>query len=420
MTSEERVIQSRYRLLRKLGSGGFESVWLAEDILLGRAVALKELVQWRDFGDLTQRRARAVREARALASVNHPAIVHIHDVIFVKDDPWIVMDYISGRTLASIIQDSPLEEHALARIGLPVIRGLSAVHSAHVLHRDVKPANIVISSEGAPFLVGFGISEVARDEEIDHDNGIVGTPAFLAPERLLGKPASPASDLWSLGATFFNALEGYSPFSRRDLESVIEAILHEDTPDLTKQGRLAGIVLRLLHKDPPQRPKAAEVAEVLQSIIDESARRTPESRGTYVSLEDSRHVFLAHSSQDKPAVRDLHSRLIAAGHVPWLDEEEILPGQDWDFEIRKALTSVDCVIVCLSKNSVTKIGYIQKEVKRALDIADEYPESEIFVLPVRLEECEVPSRLRKLQYVDIFSPRGFQLILASLQVVQKR
>ena len=136
--------------------------------------------------------------------------------------------------------------------------------------------------------------------------------------------------------------------------------------------------------------------------------------------KDSRRVFLAHASQDKPAVRDLYGRLSAAGHVPWLDEEDIFPGQDWDFEIRKALGQVDCVIVCLSRNSVSKIGYIQKEIKRVLDIADEHPDGEIFVLPVRLEDCEVPQRLSKLHYVDYFSPNGFQRILASLGLVRRK
>lgn len=106
--------------------------------------------------------------------------------------------------------------------------------------------------------------------------------------------------------------------------------------------------------------------------------------------------------------------------MPWLDEKDIFPGQDWDFEIRKALDKVDCVIVCLSKHSAAKIGYIQKEIKRVLDIADEHPDGEIFVLPVRLEDCDVPPRLRKWHYVDYFSPNGFQRILDSLKRVRRK
>jgi serine/threonine protein kinase len=420
MASEQRVLNSRYRLLHRLGSRGMGTVWLAEDVLLGRVVALKEITRLSAFGDLAKSRTLAVREARALAKVNHSAIVSIHDVIFVNGDPWIVMDYIAGRSLAEIIRDRPLDERALARIGLPVIRGLSAIHSVHVLHHDVKPSNILISNEGSTFLADFGISEISGDEKIYGNHMIAGTPEFMAPERFLREAEGPASDLWSLGVTFFYALEGYSPFRRQDTSDLMKAILEENVPQLAKQGKLAEIVLRLLRKDPSQRADAAEVAEVLQSIIDESIAPSPEAGSTYVAPKDSRRAFLVHASQDKPAVRDLHTRLIAAGHVPWLDEEEIFPGQDWDFEIRKSLSQVDCVIVCLSKNSVTKIGYIQKEIKRVLDIADEYPDGELFVLPVRLEECEVPPRLRKWQYGDIFSPNGFQRLLASLQLVKKR
>jgi serine/threonine protein kinase len=410
MTPDHRAINGRYRLVHRLGTGGQGSVWLAEDALLGRPVALKELADRAGSDDLAERRTRAVLEAQALARLNHPSIVSIHDIIFVGDDPWIVMDYIMGRSLDHIIRDRPLEEGALARIGLPLIRGLSAAHSVSILHCDIKPANILIGNDGSVFLLDFGISEIAGEKKTDRPNKIWGTLDFIAPERFSGNPASPSSDLWSLGITFFYALEGYLPFRRQDSMTTMEAILHENVPRLTKQGELARIVSRLLHKDPAQRADVAEVGEVLQVIIGESTTLS----------KDSRRIFLVHASQDKPAVRNLHSHLIAAGHAPWLDEENIFPGQDWDFEIRKALSQVDCVIVCLSKSATNKIGYIQKEIKRVLDIADEYPDGEIFVLPVRLEDCEVPPQLRKWQYVDIFSPNGFQRILASLRLVRKK
>jgi hypothetical protein len=271
MNSEPLVLAGRYRLLRKIGAGGMGSVWLAEDQLLERAVALKELLPHvGDGADLEARRARAVREARALARVKHPAIVRIHDVFFAEEDPWIVMDYISGRSLASIIKDHPLDERAIARIGLPVLRGLSAAHSASVLHRDVKPANIVVADDGSIFLVDFGIAKITGDMTVTGQRTLLGTPEFVAPERISAKPVGPAADLWSLGVTFFCALEGYSPFLRegdRPAEATMMAILAEPLPRLGATGRLARIVPRLLEKDPAKRPGAGELASELELTL---------------------------------------------------------------------------------------------------------------------------------------------------------
>lgn len=127
------------------------------------------------------------------------------------------------------------------------------------------------------------------------------------------------------------------------------------------------------------------------------------------------HAFLCHSSGDKPAVRNLYERLIAEGVEPWLDEEKILPGQDWNLEITKAVRATDSVIVCLSRGSISKVGYVQKELKRILDVADEQPEGKIFVIPVKLEECELPERLRQVQAVNLFEQRGFERLMRALR-----
>jgi hypothetical protein len=127
------------------------------------------------------------------------------------------------------------------------------------------------------------------------------------------------------------------------------------------------------------------------------------------------HAFLCHSSDDKPAVRDLYQRLSAQGVAPWLDEEEILPGQNWDLEITRAVRTTDVVLVCLSRGSINKVGYVQKELKRILDVADEQPEGKIFVIPLKLEECELPERLRGLQAVKLFEGRGFERLMRALQ-----
>jgi serine/threonine protein kinase len=250
------------------------SVWLADDLLLERNVALKELLQYGHGPGREELRARALREARAMARVKHPAIVHIHDVFFSDDDPWIVMEYISGRSLAGIIADHPLDEKETAAIGLPVLNGLRAAHQAKVVHRDVKPANILVADDNQIYLVDFGIAKIAGDAALTGQSKIFGTTEFIAPERLLGATVTAASDLWSLGVTFFYALEGYSPFMRHGAhspEATIAAILRDDPPPLKRQGKLASMVPRLLRKEPAERPSAEELADVLTEALGGSA-----------------------------------------------------------------------------------------------------------------------------------------------------
>ncbi len=188
------------------------------------------------------------------------------------------MEYVNGRSLDAIIRDHRLDEWVIAGIGLPVLRGLRAVHRANVVHRDVKPANILVADDNSIFLVDFGIARIAGDMPLTDKRNVVGTPEFLAPERILGLDVGPAADLWSLGVTLFYALEGYSPFRRngeRSWDVTMLAILHEDPPRPARKGRLAEIVLRLLCKDPAQRADADELAGVLQSILCEVAPPPP-------------------------------------------------------------------------------------------------------------------------------------------------
>jgi len=266
MTSEQRVVHDRYRLLRNLGKGGMGTVWLAEDTVLDRAVALKALVHHAGVADLAERRARAMQEARALARMNHPAIVPIHDVVWDGGDPWIVMGYVRGRSLEGILAGGPLGERAIAAIGLPILHALSAAHQAGVLHRDVKPTNILVAEDGSTYLVDFGIALIDGDTRLTGQTSLVGTTEFLAPERVRGQPAGPAADLWSFGVTLFLALEGYPPFGRGgDRNATMYAIVHEDPPAPLRPGPLAQLIVALLRKDPALRPDAADVDRVLRS-----------------------------------------------------------------------------------------------------------------------------------------------------------
>jgi len=270
-SSELRVLQGRFRLLQNLARGGMGTVWLADDMQLERAVALKELVKDdADADTLRVRRERAMREAKALAKVRHPAIVAIHDVIVDGDDPWIVMEYISGRSLDKILQDGPLDERAIARYALQVLNGLSAAHRAGVVHRDVKPANILVAEDGSVSLVDFGIAAIDGATPITTGHMIVGTLDYVAPERFQTRYAGPASDLWSLGVTLFYAWEGYLPFRRTgdrwDI-ATMNAILNDDPPPFSQAGELGKLIVQLLSKDPARRPGAPEVARFLSVML---------------------------------------------------------------------------------------------------------------------------------------------------------
>ena len=270
MTSEQRVLNGRYRLLRNLGEGGMGTVWLAEDMLLERAVALKELVRHAAAPDFAERRARAMQEARALARMNHPAIVPIHNVVRDGEDPWIVMEYIRGRSLATILRDGPLDERAIAAIGLPIVYALAAAHRAGVLHRDVKPANILVADDGSTFLVDFGIARIDGDTRLTAHSSLVGTPEFLAPERVRGEEIGRPSDLWSFGVTLFLALEGYSPFRRSGdhaRHATMYAIVHGEAPEPLRRGKLAPLIRKLLCREPLLRPDTTDVARILRSIL---------------------------------------------------------------------------------------------------------------------------------------------------------
>ncbi|GII90588.1 protein kinase domain-containing protein [Sinosporangium siamense] len=266
------VVRGRYRLLSRLGQGGMADVWLADDQALHRRVALKQVVLDARSERLPVRRERAMREARALALIKDPGVVEIHDVFEEDGSPWIVMAVIEGRTLGEVLRDEfdkgGPDEREVARIGLRVLSTLRAAHSLDILHRDVKPANVMIGDNGGVYLIDFGIAQFGGEVALTRANAMLGTMAFTAPERIEGHPPGPPADLWSLGVTLFYALEGYSPFERSDSTATMRAVLDLDPPRAKRPGPLADAVVRLLHKDPAQRMKAWELDRALTSIAD--------------------------------------------------------------------------------------------------------------------------------------------------------
>ncbi|MFD3930598.1 protein kinase [Streptomyces sp. NPDC058614] len=260
------LLAGRYRLAESIGSGGMGRVWRAHDEVLHRPVAIKELTAalYVAESDLAPMLARTHAEARAAARINHSAVVTIHDVLEYDSRPWIVMELVEGNSLADEVKERGRVEPAeAARIGLWVLRGLRAAHAAGVLHRDVKPGNVLLSADRRVLLTDFGIAQVEGDTTLTRTGEIVGSVDYLAPERVRGHDPGPASDLWALGATLYTAVEGRSPFRRTSPLSTMQAVVEEEPEPSEYAGPLGPVITALLRKDPAVRPTASEAEQML-------------------------------------------------------------------------------------------------------------------------------------------------------------
>src|SRR4051794_19683944 len=267
---EGRLIGGRYRLTERIGSGGMGTVWQAYDELVRRDVAGKQPRLPGDPEDEHHRRAahRLYREARAAARVDHPAAVSIHDVVEEDGLPWIVMELIRGESLHELLRRGPVDAVEAARIGHAVLGALRAAHGVGIVHRDVKPANVLLGGHGRVVLTDFGIAHVQGEESLTMSGEFVGSLEFVAPERMSGRGAGPASDLWSLGVLLYAAVEGASPFRRTTVESTLAAVIAADPPEPKQAGPLGPLIGRLLVKDPDRRPGAEETAAVLEAVAE--------------------------------------------------------------------------------------------------------------------------------------------------------
>ncbi|MEU9911901.1 serine/threonine-protein kinase [Streptomyces sp. NPDC051001] len=265
-----RLIGGRYRLAERIGSGGMGTVWRAHDELVDREVAVKQPRLPGDPEDEAHQRAshRLYREARAAARVDHPAAVSIHDVVVEDGLPWIVMEWVRGESLHEVLRRGPVAPAETARIGLAVLGALRAAHAVGIVHRDVKPANVLLGTHGRVVLTDFGIAHVQGEESLTVSGEFVGSIDFIAPERMSGRGAGPPSDLWSLGVLLYAAVEGEPPFRRTTLESTLAAILSFDPPEPKRAGPLSPLISGLLGKDPELRPDAEEAAKILEAAAE--------------------------------------------------------------------------------------------------------------------------------------------------------
>jgi serine/threonine protein kinase len=307
------LLAGRYRLVDTIGSGGTGRVWRARDEVLHRTVAVKELTAALYVTDSERPRlfARTDAEARAAARINHSAVVTVHDVLDHDNRPWIVMELVEGASLADVVKDrGRVEPREAARIGLWVLRALSAAHDAGVLHRDVKPGNVLLAEDGRVLLTDFGIAQVEGDTTLTKTGEIVGSVDYIAPERVRGRDPGHASDLWALGATLYTAVEGKSPFRRTTPLTTMRAVVDEEPAEPAHAGPLAPVITALLRKDPAERPGAAEAEQMLAEAAE---GRWP--RGAQAYVPTSEHVATQPAANQHAANQHVAAHPGTNGHT---------------------------------------------------------------------------------------------------------
>jgi Protein kinase domain len=278
MSATPTVVAGRYRLLRQLGAGGMGRVWLAHDDMLDRHVAIKQVVlpPGLPADETAEARERTMREARTAAQLNHPSVVKIYDVVEAEGQPWIVMEYIPARSLHEVVgEDGPLEPVQVARIGLAVLDALDAAHQAGVLHRDVKPGNVLLTADDRVVLTDFGLATFDTGESALTQPGLVfGSVRFVAPERARDGTSSPEADLWALGATLYAAVEGRSPYARQTAMETLTALATSLPDPPRRAGPLKPVLRGLLRRDPRYRITAAQARRLLLRAAGEQVPRT--------------------------------------------------------------------------------------------------------------------------------------------------
>ncbi|MFI9594195.1 protein kinase [Nonomuraea sp. NPDC052265] len=281
---QTRLLAERYELIAPLGRGTMGTVWRARDRALGREVAVKEIRQ--DQGLTEDQRAelreRMVREGRLASRINHPSVAAIHDVLIHDDSPWIIMELIEARSLEQVIEEEgPLPPRLVAEIGVDLLGALRAAHSQGITHRDVKPGNVLITESGRVVLTDFGIAKAEGDSRLTKTGMVIGSPGYTAPERARGEYTGPESDIWSLGATLYFAVEGRPAYERATIAETLAALLSESADPPTQAGQLRPVLNGLLNKDYRQRLSAAKAETLMRMVAD-----TPTSEMPALTAED--------------------------------------------------------------------------------------------------------------------------------------
>src|SRR6476661_1946615 len=264
------LIAGHYRVLDQIGVGGMGIVWRAMDLRLQRLVAVKQLLVQPNLSPRAsdEARARALREARIAARLHHPNAIVVYDVAEHEGEPCLVMEYLPSRSLAAVLAERgclPVPE--VASIGRQIASALAAAHAAQIVHRDVKPGNILITDDGTAKITDFGVSRAAGDVTVTQTGMMAGTPAYLAPEVARGQVPTPASDVFSLGATLYASVEGCGPFGDTDNPlALLHAVAGGQVRPPWQAGALSAVLMRLLATDPTQRPDMHRASEQLAAV----------------------------------------------------------------------------------------------------------------------------------------------------------
>ncbi|MGW0189184.1 serine/threonine-protein kinase, partial [Streptomyces sp. NPDC003362] len=277
--NRERLLAGRYRLGDVLGRGGMGTVWRAVDETLGRTVAVKELRFPSNIDEEEKRRliTRTLREAKAIARIRNTSAVTVYDVVDEDDRPWIVMELVEGKSLAEVIrEDGLLDPRRAAEVGLAILDVLRSAHREGILHRDVKPSNVLIADDGRVVLTDFGIAQVEGDPSITSTGMLVGAPSYISPERARGHKPGPAADLWSLGGLLYASVEGTPPYDKGSAIATLTAVMTEPLEEPKNAGPLRDVIYGLLTKDPAQRLDDAGARAMLKAVINAPDETEPE------------------------------------------------------------------------------------------------------------------------------------------------
>ncbi|WP_345458130.1 serine/threonine-protein kinase [Actinoallomurus oryzae] len=276
--SRDRLLSGRYRLIDQIGRGGMGTVWWAHDELEDREVAVKEVHLPPSLGHRERMNLlrRTDREALAAGRLRHPGLIAIYDMVIEDSRPWLVMEYVAARSLEDVfVDDGPISPRRVAEIGVQLLSALRAAHDAGIVHRDVKPSNVLLETSGRVVLTDFGIATYDGATTLTQTGTFMGSPAYVAPEVARGEPATPASDLWSLGATLYAAVEGRPPYDHETAMATLSALVTSEPDPPMRAGPLRPVLAGLLTKDPARRLTAGRAGELLAAV---AAPPSPPSR----------------------------------------------------------------------------------------------------------------------------------------------
>ncbi|WP_157530214.1 serine/threonine protein kinase, partial [Microtetraspora niveoalba] len=311
-----RLLIDRYELTTMLGRGTMGTVWRAFDRTLGRDVAVKEIRQDPSLGVEQRRelRERMIREGRAAARISHPSVATVYDAIEIDGSPWIIMELVEGRSLEQVIEDEgPLPPRLVAEVGCDLLDALRAAHVQGILHRDVKPSNVLITDTGRVVLTDFGIAKSEGDSALTKTGMVIGSPGYTAPERARGEHTGPESDLWSLGATLYFAVEGRAAYERSSVAETLSALMTESADPPTQAGSLRPVLDGLLEKDHTVRLTPERAAAMLRTVADTPVGAAPIVTPPARRLERERPTRAA--GTQAPAA-ETPGRPVPTAHVP--------------------------------------------------------------------------------------------------------